>query len=307
MPKATVAAIVTTIHDGIVSLLLTRRANEPFMGQWCLPGGHIEVNETAMHAIIREVKEETGLNFDAHFFGSFDEILPGQSEHAVVSVYKGEATGEMKLQPDEVTEIRWFTLSEALSMPLAFTHHQILDTYVSSLNQFVNEPRSGMLEEYTALRGEILGRVDLRQQILLSALVIAGTLLTLGVESKQSLVMLIFPILAVLLVLVWVQSDVRAGEIGEYIKDNVEARLAGVRWETHIRQNYINQKIRLAELSAFGVFLVTQIFAVLLAIPMLTYSIQEIVLLALDAISMVLTFFFIQRRKTMLYSKKNKH
>ncbi len=39
MPEATVAAIITSTRNSIAMLLLTRRAHEPFKGQWCLPGG----------------------------------------------------------------------------------------------------------------------------------------------------------------------------------------------------------------------------------------------------------------------------
>ena len=90
-------------------------------------GGHIEKFETARDAIVREVKEETGLSFKAHFFGSFDEIIPEQSIHAVVSVYRGVGTGKIEPQLSEIEEIQWFTLAEALSMPLAFAHHHILE------------------------------------------------------------------------------------------------------------------------------------------------------------------------------------
>jgi 8-oxo-dGTP diphosphatase len=95
MPEATVAAIITKTSDGIVKVLLTLRANNSFKDQWCIPGGHIEKYESARNAIIRDVNEETGLNFNAQFFGSFDEILPNENIHAVVSVYTGEGAGEI--------------------------------------------------------------------------------------------------------------------------------------------------------------------------------------------------------------------
>jgi 8-oxo-dGTP diphosphatase len=60
MPIATVAAI---IKNEAGKILLTRRNVDPFKGQWCLPGGHIDDNEKAFDAVIREAKEETGLEF----------------------------------------------------------------------------------------------------------------------------------------------------------------------------------------------------------------------------------------------------
>jgi 8-oxo-dGTP diphosphatase len=72
MPITTVAAIIFPPEPNNAKVLLTQRNIEPFKGQWCLPGGHIDRFEPAGQAITREVKEETGLAFDARFFGYFD-------------------------------------------------------------------------------------------------------------------------------------------------------------------------------------------------------------------------------------------
>jgi mutator protein MutT len=42
-------------------VLLARRAHEPLKGEWSLPGGAVEVGETLAEALVREVREETGL------------------------------------------------------------------------------------------------------------------------------------------------------------------------------------------------------------------------------------------------------
>ena len=128
MPITTVAAIIKNDEDKI---LLTRRNVEPFKGQWCLPGGHIDANEKALDAVIREAKEETGLEFEPGFITYFDEIVPERDWHAVVLVFAGKGTGELAAQEREVTEIAWFSLDEARSLPLAFVHNQILDEYAA--------------------------------------------------------------------------------------------------------------------------------------------------------------------------------
>ena len=128
MPIATVAAIIKN-EDG--KILLTRRNVEPFKGQWCLPGGHIDEFENTREAAVREAKEETGLNFEAEFFTYTDEIIPELNWHAVVMVFTGNGKGELAAQEREVTDIKWFTLDEARSLPLAFVHNKILDEYGS--------------------------------------------------------------------------------------------------------------------------------------------------------------------------------
>ena len=55
-------------------LLLLRRANyiRKFGGKWCFPGGNIDNNETSKDAIIRELKEETGIIInDPIFFETY--------------------------------------------------------------------------------------------------------------------------------------------------------------------------------------------------------------------------------------------
>jgi 8-oxo-dGTP diphosphatase len=130
MPIATVAAIVTK-EGHPEEVLLTRRNIPPFRGQWCLPGGHIERHEPAREAIIREVKEEVGLDFDARFFAYFDEIIPELDIHAVVLAFQGLGRGELRPHRAEVEETKWLSLKAARSLALAFTHNEILDAYAA--------------------------------------------------------------------------------------------------------------------------------------------------------------------------------
>jgi 8-oxo-dGTP diphosphatase len=57
-PAPSIAAIL--VRDGRV--LLVKRNIEPGRGLWSLPGGFIEEDETVEQAVIREVREETGLS-----------------------------------------------------------------------------------------------------------------------------------------------------------------------------------------------------------------------------------------------------
>lgn len=59
--SAAVAAIIENAHGKI---LVARRANEPAKGTLDLPGGFIDMHETAEEAVMREVKEETSLQID---------------------------------------------------------------------------------------------------------------------------------------------------------------------------------------------------------------------------------------------------
>jgi ADP-ribose pyrophosphatase YjhB (NUDIX family) len=50
------------LHDSEGRLLVIQRGHDPGRGLWSLPGGRVESGETDAEAVIREMREETGLN-----------------------------------------------------------------------------------------------------------------------------------------------------------------------------------------------------------------------------------------------------
>lgn len=59
------ASTIALILNGKGELLVATRAHEPVKGTLDLPGGFVDLNETGEEAVIREVKEETGLEVDS--------------------------------------------------------------------------------------------------------------------------------------------------------------------------------------------------------------------------------------------------
>ncbi|KZB82393.1 NUDIX hydrolase [Amycolatopsis regifaucium] len=59
---STVRCVGGIVHDEHGRILLIRRANEPGRGLWSVPGGRVEPGESDEAAVIREMREETGLN-----------------------------------------------------------------------------------------------------------------------------------------------------------------------------------------------------------------------------------------------------
>lgn len=72
-PVVGVGAVVW--HEDAV--LLVRRAQEPAQGQWSLPGGTVEVGETLVEALQRELREETGIEVEVlGLTAVLDRIFP---------------------------------------------------------------------------------------------------------------------------------------------------------------------------------------------------------------------------------------
>jgi mutator protein MutT len=91
-------------------ILLCKRAagdrQEP--GTWGLPGGKVEVGESAEEATIRELKEETGLEVEhIKFLGQF--VNNGWQDYVFLA---DKFSGEMKLDPNEVEGHVWATIEE---------------------------------------------------------------------------------------------------------------------------------------------------------------------------------------------------
>lgn len=120
----TVDAVITAEDDKIIFI---RRKNPPYQGSWALPGGFVEYGETVEEAVLREVKEETGISIEIQeLLGVYS--YPGRDPrgHMITVCFLALKTeGYLKADTD-AAEVSSFTVHEALEMDLAFDHHEIL-------------------------------------------------------------------------------------------------------------------------------------------------------------------------------------
>jgi len=124
--RGTVAAIIIKGNK----ILLTKRSKFiPEGGKWCLAGGKIDTGETALNALIREIKEEIGLQVIAHKFLFYqDENLPQYGVTNIVLTYLVKTKGIEKKNL-EVKEIKWFSRKEIEKLDMAFSHEEIIRRY----------------------------------------------------------------------------------------------------------------------------------------------------------------------------------
>ena len=124
----TVDAVIE--RDG--EILLIKRKNEPFAGDWALPGGFVEYNESAEDAIIREAKEETNLDISIKkLLGVYSKPGRDPRGHVVSICYVVTAEGEEKGGSD-ASDAAFFTPAEIKKLKLAFDHKDIISDYLVS-------------------------------------------------------------------------------------------------------------------------------------------------------------------------------
>ena len=111
-----VAAAVLIEQDGRV--LLVRRVNEPFRGQWTLPAGFIDAGEDPAQAAERECFEETGLT--VRVVRVLDVISGKEHERGAdfVITYLGEVISGILTPADDADAADWFDYRSL--PPLAF-------------------------------------------------------------------------------------------------------------------------------------------------------------------------------------------
>jgi 8-oxo-dGTP diphosphatase len=103
------------IADG--RTLLIRRGNAPLEGQWSIPGGMLELGESIIEGVRRELAEETGIEVRVlELIEVFERVIPGDGGrtryHFVILDYLCEVvSGEAKAASD-VTDVAWASEEE---------------------------------------------------------------------------------------------------------------------------------------------------------------------------------------------------
>jgi mutator protein MutT len=128
-------AIVRNDHDEV---LLVRRVDD---GYWELPGGRIEVGESAMSAVVREVAEEANVTIMVSALaGVYSDprhvlVYPGNRVHQQIAIcFHARALEGGQARPDteETSEARWFEPGTTSALPMHPTMRQRLTNGLDS-------------------------------------------------------------------------------------------------------------------------------------------------------------------------------
>lgn len=127
-------------------LLVKHNGLGPHGFYWSPPGGGLELGETTEQCLVREIREETGINVTVGKFMFCNEYI-NLPLHAielfyncsVVSKRQPEATlgSDPELDDDNqiISEVDWFSYREILEMPINTRHHSF--RYANTMDDYM--------------------------------------------------------------------------------------------------------------------------------------------------------------------------
>ena len=125
LPKTPALTTDCVVFDTKGRILLIRRKNPPFEGQYALPGGFVDMGETVKEACRRELKEETGVGAGAlTLVGVYSDPKRDPRGHTCSVAYLTRIDAAEPKAGDDAAIAEW--VRDWRSIPLAFDHAQIL-------------------------------------------------------------------------------------------------------------------------------------------------------------------------------------
>lgn len=126
-PAVTTDIVIFTIRDDRLKLLLIRRGGEPFKGNWALPGGFVDIDESLEDGARRELEEETGVSGvwleQLYTFGA--PHRDPRERVITVAYYALIPSDKLSIRAATDAEaVGWFAMDELPE--LAFDHRQIV-------------------------------------------------------------------------------------------------------------------------------------------------------------------------------------
>ncbi|MBN2148893.1 MAG: NUDIX domain-containing protein [Anaerolineales bacterium] len=111
-------------------------------GEWSFPGGYANLGENAAYTVVREIREETGLDVEpTRLMGIFSPraawVYPnGDSTQSVVSIFRCQLVGGVERADQvETSQLAWLSPQEILALP----EHPLLTSFNQRVIQHLDD------------------------------------------------------------------------------------------------------------------------------------------------------------------------
>jgi len=133
-PEPTVGALIFNSKGELILI-----KSHKWFGKYVIPGGHIELGETMEQAVIREAKEETGLDVRDIEFLCFEEFIFHPSfhkkSHCIFFDFSCKTNStDVKLN-DEAEDYIWAKPEDALKLDVEPSTIRTIKTYLKKRNK----------------------------------------------------------------------------------------------------------------------------------------------------------------------------
>lgn len=115
LPRVIVLGLLLDRKETGIKMLMVRPSRGYLTGQWSLPSGFVEYGESPEEAIIREVKEELGLEATVRSLLLAPSRIVDVSKHFQIWLYyELDFSGEPRPNPDEIESIKWVDIDDVI-------------------------------------------------------------------------------------------------------------------------------------------------------------------------------------------------
>ena len=112
-----------------LQVLLVQRSEEPYVGQWALPGGFVNMNEGIKSNVMRKLNDKVGVCGDFYLEQLYtwgDDVKRDPRGWVVSVAYLGLVNDSTYINNGGAEKQLWVDIDDAVDMDLAFDHKQII-------------------------------------------------------------------------------------------------------------------------------------------------------------------------------------
>ena len=131
-PDAPLVGVAAVVFDAIGNVLLVQRAHPPRQGQWGLPGGLIDLGETLLEGVQREVREECGIEVEVgDLVAVFEPVHrddAGEIEYhyVVVDYWARHVQGDLRAS-DDAMNAAWVAFNDLSGYALLAETRRVIE------------------------------------------------------------------------------------------------------------------------------------------------------------------------------------